>query len=268
MREARSSWRCPWRVERPDAEACTRALGVAALAIVLSACVSGVQVTPSPSPTAAAPTVSQTSPPTLVIGRPTPTSLLAGVCGSVIGGVPSDGAHMLLTMSSGGSANATYSLESQFESGGGAHPLDIDGRVAGTLAWLSGRQVPADSGAPAGAVGLREWMLRRATSCAPLAIVDATPSLFTLPQGCAFVGSPVSTADQTDWKVDCGAAADRDARGTLAPAFARGGWTSCGSGLGTALWANSRFLLVVVESSGAVGEYPTLTQRLRRADCP
>jgi hypothetical protein len=227
---------------------------------------------PSSPPTAIAvstpPIVAQTAPPPAV-GTPTPASLLAGVCGSVIGGVPSDGAHMLLTLTSGGSSNTTFSVEYQFESGGGVHPLDIDGRVAGTMAWTSGRQVPADPGAPAGAIALRDWTLRRAMSCTPLSIVDPIPSLFTLPQGCAFVGSPVSTADQTDWKVDCGAAANRNARGTLGPAFAAQAWTSCGSGLATATWVNSRFLLVVSESSGAAGDYPKLTQRLRTTSaCP
>lgn len=253
-----------------------RALATSALCLAVGACVSGGQGLPppgsvvaSPITTTPGPSVSQTSPPTPAVGTPTPTSLLAGVCGLVIGGVPSDGAHLFLTLSSAGSPNATYSLEYQFESGGGVHALDIDGRVVGTMAWLSGRQVPAETGAPAGAVGLREWTLRRAMSCAPLSVVDPTPSLFTLPQGCAFVGSPVSTADQTEWKVDCGAAANRNARGSLGSAFAAQGWTSCGSGLATAIWANSRFLLVVSESSGIAGEYPKLTQRLRvTSACP
>ena len=246
-------------------------------ALLLASCGGNNVAPPTKTPTVAPATATSTTvAPTATatasapaVGTPTPASLLAGVCGSVIGGATSDGAHMFLTLSSGGSPNATYSLEYQFESGGGVHPLDIDGRVVGTMAWLSGRQVPADPGAPAGAVGLREWTLRRAMSCAPLSIADPTPSLFTLPQGCAFVGSPVSTADQTEWKVDCGAAANRNARGTLGPAFAAQGWTSCGSGLATATWANSRFLLVVSESSGAAGEYPKLTQRLRiTSACP
>ncbi len=219
-----------------------------------------VACTAPPAVTTTAPVAATMAP---TPGTPTPAALLAGVCGSVVGSPRSDGAQMFLTLTSDGGANTTYELQYQFERGGGAHPLDIDGRVAGTLAWLSGRQVPANTGAPAGAVGLREWTLRRATSCSPVSIVDVTPSVFALPQGCAFVGSPLSTADQTDWKVDCGAAANRDARGTLGPAFATQGWTSCGSGLASATWANSRFLLSVSESSGAAGDYPTLTQHLR-----
>jgi hypothetical protein len=176
---------------------------------------------------------------------------------------------MLITLVIASGPTAQYRLDYQFESGGGTHPLDIDGRVAGTMAYLRGTQFPPDTGTP-NAISLRDWTLRRATSCAPVTIVDPTPSLFTLPNSCAFVGSPVSTPDQTAWKVDCGAAANRDARGTLAPALTRNGWTSCGSGLGTALWRNSRFLLSVAESSGSAGEYPMLTQRLNRAPlgCP
>lgn len=255
---------------RVPGKARMRVLAAWALCLMLGACAAppdAISPTPVPSPTRVA-AVAETPPP-LVAATPNPTSLLAGICGAVSPtGQASDGATMLITLSIGGASGTQYRLDYQFESGGGAHPLDIDGRIAGTLAWLRGTQFPADSGTP-NAITLREWTLRRATSCSPLSIVDPTPSLFTLPQGCAFVGSPVSTADQTDWKVDCGAAANRDARGTLAPAFARGGWTSCGTGLATALWANSRFLLAVSESSGAAGEYPRLTQRLRTTSaCP
>lgn len=253
-----------------------RALATSAPCLAVGACVSGGQGLPppgsvvgSPITTTPGPSVSQTSRPTPAVGTPTPASLLAGVCGLVIGSVPSDGAHMLLTLSSAASPTVTYSLQYQFESGGGVHPMDIDGRVVGTMAWLSGRQVPAETGAPAGAVELRDWTLRRALSCALLSIVDPTPSLFTLPQGRAIVGPPASTADQADWKVDCGVAANRNARGSLGSAFTAQGWTACGSGLATAAWANSRFLLVVSESSGAAGEYPKLTQRLRTTStCP
>ena len=160
---------------------------------------------------------------------------------------------------------STYSLEFYYESGGGAHPLDIDGRVAGTLAWLQGTQVPTGPGTP-NAISLHAWTLRRATNCAPLSVVDPTPSLFTLPQGCSFAGVPSSGADQTVWKVDCGAVANRDARGTLGAALDRQGWKACGIGLGSGTWALSRFILVVAESSGSPGDYPTLFQRLNFTD--
>lgn len=72
-------------------------------------------------------------------------------------------------------------------------------------------------------------------------------------------------------KVDRGADANRNARGTLAPALTQQGWTSCGVGLGTASWAKGTARLFIAESSMSPGDYPKLTQPVRPAatsSCP
>jgi hypothetical protein len=94
---------------------------------------------------------------------------------------------------------------------------------------------------------------------------SARPVGFVLPAGCSFVGSPVLGNDYSQWQFDCGATANRDARGTLAPAFTQQGWTSCGVGLGSATWMNGAMRLVVSEGSGVPGPsgLPTLTQPAR-----
>jgi hypothetical protein len=104
-------------------------------------------------------------------------------------------------------------------------------------------------------------------------IAEILPNGFALPQGCAFVGRPAAGADGISvvWKVDCGATANRDARGTLAPAFTAQGWTLCGSGLANATWRKDVLRLTVSEGSGAPGEYPMLTQRPNydpKSTCP
>lgn len=95
-------------------------------------------------------------------------------------------------------------------------------------------------------------------------IAQILPNGLALPQGCAYVGPPTSDAEglAVSWKVDCGAAANRDARGMLGSAFTQQGWVSCGSGLANEIWRKDTSRLRVSEGSGAPGEYPTLTQRL------
>lgn len=78
-----------------------------------------------------------------------------------------------------------------------------------------------------------------------------------------YLAPPVVGTDQTEWKVDCGAANDRNARGTLGPALAQQGWTSCGAGLATAQWRKNDLMLGVAESSLATGDHPRLTQFAR-----
>ncbi|MDQ6858170.1 MAG: hypothetical protein M3Z65_04150 [Chloroflexota bacterium] len=92
---------------------------------------------------------------------------------------------------------------------------------------------------------------------------EILPNGFALPQGCAFVGRPAAGTDGLSvvWKVDCGATANRSARGTLAPAFTAQGWTLCSSAVANALWRKGVLRLTVSEGSGAPGEYPMLTQR-------
>ncbi|MEP6694636.1 MAG: hypothetical protein ABJB39_08330 [Chloroflexota bacterium] len=101
----------------------------------------------------------------------------------------------------------------------------------------------------------------------------AEPALsgFVLPQACAYTAPPVTGADQTEWWVDCGATANRDARGTLAPPLTQQGWTSCGAVTATATWAKGTARLVISESPGSVGDYPKLSQPVRpatTAGCP
>ena len=94
----------------------------------------------------------------------------------------------------------------------------------------------------------------------PATAARPAPTGFVLPQACAFVESPVVGTDQTDWSIDCGAANNDKARGTLGPALAQRGWTSCGFGAAAALWRKNDVWLAVSESSLAPGDYPRLTQ--------
>ena len=95
-------------------------------------------------------------------------------------------------------------------------------------------------------------------------IAHVLPNGFVLPQGCAYIGLPTADAEAlaVSWKVDCGATANRNARGTLSPSFTQQGWVSCASGLASEIWRKDTSRLTVAEGSGAPGEYPTLTQRL------
>lgn len=102
----------------------------------------------------------------------------------------------------------------------------------------------------------------------PATKAEPAPAGFVVPQSCAYVVPPLVGAGQTDWRVDCGAAANRDARGRLAPALTQQGWTSCGSGLGTAAWAKGTLEIGVSEWSGAAGDYPKFVQRTRTSTCP
>jgi hypothetical protein len=97
----------------------------------------------------------------------------------------------------------------------------------------------------------------------PATIASPAPTGFVLPQSCAYVVPPVVGADQTDWKVDCGAASNNNARGSLGPALAQQGWISCGAGLATEHWRKNQLMLGVSESSPAAGDHPRLTQVAR-----
>ena len=97
----------------------------------------------------------------------------------------------------------------------------------------------------------------------PATAASPAPTGFVLPQACAFVVPPVVGADQTEWKVDCGAANNNNARGILGPALTQQGWTSCGSGLATEQWRKNDLMLGVSEPSLAAGDYPRLTQVAR-----
>ena len=94
---------------------------------------------------------------------PNPSAQLVTACGEVIG-YASDGAHMLLTLSTG-NTQTQYNLQYQFAS---SPPLsDIGTRCAEhtpQLIRVSGRQAAPDSGSPA-AVSLREFTVTRLDSC-------------------------------------------------------------------------------------------------------
>jgi hypothetical protein len=97
----------------------------------------------------------------------------------------------------------------------------------------------------------------------PATAAFPAPTGLVLPAACAFVAPPVVSADQTDWKIDCGAANNSNARGTFGSALTQQGWTSCGAGLATAQWRKNAVMLAVAESSLAPGDYPRLTQFAR-----
>ena len=91
---------------------------------------------------------------------------------------------------------------------------------------------------------------------------NSTPMGFVLPATCSYAGSPVVGSDSSQWRFDCGVVANRDARGALASAFERQGWSSCGAGLGNVTWKNADLRLSVSEGSGVTAPdgLPTLTQ--------
>ena len=89
------------------------------------------------------------------------------------------------------------------------------------------------------------------------------PVGFVVPQACAYVRPPEVGGDQSNWWVDCGAEANRSARGALGPALTQQGWTRCGPAVGTELFFKGTMRIVVVESSLAPGDYPHLSQAVR-----
>lgn len=189
-------------------------------------------------------------------------------CGSVTG-YAADGAHMLVTLTAGGTATQ-YRLEYQFVRG--TSPTDIGDRLSTNtpqLLLITGRQVPPDSGSP-NAISLREYGVARVAACAPTSSVSPRPTGFTLPLGCAYLGQPVVGGDQNSWSFDCGWAS-RDARGSLASALTEQGWISCGAVTATASWAKGTARLLIAEASGSAGDYPKFTQPARPAtssSCP
>jgi photosystem II stability/assembly factor-like uncharacterized protein len=74
-----------------------------------------------------------------------------------------------------------------------------------------------------------------------------------LPSGCRIL-STVPGTDRVEWRLDCGAAMNANARGTLAPVLSGDGWRLCGSGLATATWSKGDAQLSISEASGVSGE--------------
>lgn len=197
-----------------------------------------------------------------------PTLVATDSCGSVTA-YAADGAHMLLTLTAGGTATQ-YRLEYQFAYN--PAPTDIGNRLSTNttqLLLITGRQFPPDSGSP-NAISLRQFTVARMSNCTPTSSVSPRPAGFTLPQGCAYIGQPVSGTEYSQWDVDCGGPSN-DARGTLAYPLTQQGWASCGVGLGNASWAKGTARLTVTEGAGGPGGYPKLTQPARPAatsSCP
>lgn len=197
-----------------------------------------------------------------------PTLVATDSCGSVTA-YAADGAHMLLTLTAGGTATQ-YRLEYQFAYN--AAPTDIGDRFAThtpQLLLVTGRQFPPDSSSP-NAISLRQYNVARVSGCTPTTSVNPRPAGFTLPLGCAYIGQPLSGTEYSQWDVDCGGASN-DARGTLAYPLTQQGWTSCGVGLGNASWAKGTARIIVTEGAGGPGGYPKVTQPARPAatsSCP
>jgi photosystem II stability/assembly factor-like uncharacterized protein len=84
-----------------------------------------------------------------------------------------------------------------------------------------------------------------------LPLIEQFP--LTLPSGCRILSTVLGT-DQVEWRVDCGAAMNASARGTLAPALSADGWRLCASGLATATWTKADSELSISEGSGVPGE--------------
>ena len=220
-----------------------RALAIALL--LLSSCASAVSSGPS-----------QTVQPTAVASAATTFSVpaaFAAVCGTT-----SDGVARTT------STNATFLVNSA-----GRSPL----KVASTGNAPIDAMVPSgyvclllEAGVPfpvfAGLIG-PQMPGYVAEGTIPATSARPAPIGFILPQACAFVAPPVVGTDTTVWAVDCGAQANRDARGALGAALTQQGWTSCGVGLGSMSSKKNGVMLGVQESTLAPGDYPRLTQFAR-----
>lgn len=106
-------------------------------------------------------------------------------------------------------------------------------------------------------------------TASPSVAASPRPVGFVLPSGCRYV-TAMQNGETAEWRVDCGAQANRDARGTLGPALTQQGWISCGVGLGQALAAKGAYMISVSEVSGAPGdEFISMKQRPRTSqECP
>ena len=157
-------------------------------------------------------------------------------------------------------------IRTQFRlSGNGVAPQDVG---LGSLILIGGRLMPPDSGS-IDAFNLTDFAVSAVASCPP-ATVSPLPIGFSVPAGCRFVAAPVVGADGSEWRYDCGAVANHDARGVLAAALTAQRWTLCSSVTATATWGKGALRLLIAESSGAAGDYPRLTQPARPAttNCP
>ena len=225
-----------------------RFLGIALVGVLVAACGAGVN-TPTPTPSATVVTTATPNPTSTAAASARAT--FASVCGTVSDFV-GDSAQ----------TNGSFVLNSS-----GRAPLKITipaGRLGGSasgyvcIGVLAGVPYPIFDGfLTSGTPGFVDSGTLPATTALP------APTGFVLPQSCAYVVPPAVGIAQTDWKVDCGAANNNNARGTLGPSLAAQGWTSCGAGLASEPWQKNDLLLTVSESSLAAGDYPRFSQRAR-----
>ena len=222
--------------------------------VVLFICL--VACTPSsvraPSPLRSA-TVAATAAPTPSVGASRASSTFAAVCGTVSNYVADGTQNGSLVLSAPGREPLKLTIPAGRLGGGG-----VGAGSYACVGVLAGVPSPLFDGfATSGTPGFLNPGAVPATAASP------APTGFVLPAACAYVATPVVTADQIDWKIDCGASNNNNARGTFGPALAQQGWTSCGVDLAAAQWRKSDVMLSVTESSLAPGDYPRLTQFAR-----
>ncbi len=219
------------------------AVAVLLIIVIAAACTSPSVMTPSPS---ASDTLAATAAPAPSAAASTAPRTFASVCGTTSDFVEGPLSGIVL--------NAP-----------GREPLKVTvptGRIGvggyACVGVLAGVPHPLlDGFAAAGTPGFVEPGIVPATAASP------APTGFLLPAACAFVAPPVVSADQTDWKIDCGVANNNNARGTFGTALAQQGWISCAAGLATAPWRKNGVMVAAVESSLAPGDYPRLSQFAR-----
>jgi hypothetical protein len=214
----------------------------------------------APAPTVSvatpSPTVASTPSPLQPSAVPSASASASGLAWAVTCGTVSDfkgntsSTDGSMVLNSPGRSPLTITLTSAHSTPGGG----IGGYVCASL--VAGVPYPIFDGLfPS--VGFINQGVFPATAALP------APTGFVLPQACAFVVRPVVGTDQTDWSIDCGAANNNNARGTLGPALMQQGWALCASGLATAQWRKDNVMLGVVESTLAPGEYMRLIQFAR-----
>jgi len=225
-----------------------RFLGFTLVGVIVAACGARIN-TPTPTSSATVVATATTSPTSTAAASARAT--FASICGTVSDFV-GDNAQ----------TNGSFVLNSP-----GRAPLRITipaGRLGGSasgyvcIGVLAGVPYPLFDGFfTSGTVGFVN------SGSVPATVALPAPTGFVLPQACAYVVPPVVGVAQTDWKIDCGAANNNNARGSLGPALAQQGWISCGAGLATEQWRKENLMLSVVESSLAAGDYPRFSQPTR-----
>lgn len=226
-----------------------RSLVVGLLGVMVAACVPPpVSASPTSAATDATATRSAAATSTAAPARPTTFAFVCGTISDWLGDTSQ--ANGSLVLSSPGRDPIKLTIPAGRLGGGAAAGYVCVGVLGGIPYPLFDGFVPG---------GAENFI---ASGTFPATLASPAPTGFVPPQACAYVAAPVVTADQTDWRLDCGAA-NNNARGILGQALAQQGWTSCGSGVATAQWRRNNVMLAVSESSLAPGDYPRLTQFAR-----